>query len=67
MNNVYYRFVRLASHQDHAKLPAMLRMSVTASPGVPKIGSELWSGVPIFMRRGCIRHRFSRVRAGKIG
>ena len=51
MNNVYYRFVRLASHQDRAKLPAMLRMSVTASPGVPRIGSELWSAVPTFVRR----------------
>ena len=51
MNNVYYRFVRLASDQDRAKLPAMLRMNVTASPGVPRTGSELWSAVPIFVRR----------------
>jgi len=51
MNNVYYRFVRLASHQDRAKLPAMLRMNVTAGPGVPRIGSDLWSAVPTFVRR----------------
>jgi Protein of unknown function (DUF3833) len=51
MKNVYYRFVRLASHQDRAKFPAMLRMNVTASSGVPRIGSELWSAVPTFVRR----------------
>ena len=54
MNNVYYRLVRLASHQDRAKLPAMLRMNVTTSPGVPRIGSELWSAVPTFIR--CSRY-----------
>ena len=73
MNNVYCRFVRLASHQDPAKMPAMLRMNVIASPGVPMIDSELWSAMSPFVRRSrfavllaAIRHRFSRVRSGKI-
>jgi hypothetical protein len=51
MKNVYYRLVRLASNQDHAKMPAMLRMNVTGSSGVTRPGSESWSGVPTFIRR----------------
>src|SRR3546814_15800683 len=33
MNNVYYRFVHLASNQEYAKMPAKLRMNVIGSPG----------------------------------
>ena len=51
MNNVYYRFVHLASNQDHAKMPAMLRMNLTGSAGLTRTGSELWSAVPTFIRR----------------
>jgi alkyl hydroperoxide reductase subunit D len=43
MNNVYYRFVHLASNKAYATLPAKLRMNILASPGVPKTDFELWA------------------------
>ena len=43
MNNVYYRFVHLASASDYKTLPAKLRMNVIANPGVDKADFELWS------------------------
>ncbi len=43
MNNVYYRFVHLATNKAYAKMPAKLRMNVIANPGVPKTDFELWS------------------------
>lgn len=43
MNNVYYRFVHLASNKDYATMPARLRMNVIANPGVDKTDFELWS------------------------
>jgi len=43
MNNVYYRFVHLASAKDYATLPAKLRMNAIANPGVSKADFELWS------------------------
>lgn len=43
MNNVYYRFLHLASNKDYATLPARLRMNVMANPGVPATDFELWS------------------------
>ena len=43
MNNVYYRFVHLASAADYKTLPARLRMNVIARPGVEKADFELWS------------------------
>jgi len=43
MNNIYYRFVHLASAPDYGKLPARLRMNVMANPGVDKADFELWS------------------------
>lgn len=43
MNNVYYRFVHLASNKDYAAMPARLRMNVIANPGVDKTDFELWS------------------------
>ena len=42
-NNVYYRFVHLASNKDYGTLPAKLRMNVMANPGVDKGDFELWS------------------------
>ncbi|VTZ27131.1 Alkyl hydroperoxide reductase AhpD (fragment) [Methylocella tundrae] len=42
MNNVYYRFVHLASNASYRTLPAKLRMSVIGAPGVPKTDFELW-------------------------
>ncbi|HVO04352.1 MAG TPA: carboxymuconolactone decarboxylase family protein [Candidatus Cybelea sp.] len=43
MNNIYYRFVHLASAADYKTLPAKLRMNVIAKPGVEKADFELWS------------------------
>lgn len=43
MNNVYYRFVHLASASDYKTLPARLRMNAIADPGVDKADFELWS------------------------
>ena len=43
MNNVYYRFVHLASNSEYGKLPTRLRMNVLAKPGVEKEDFELFS------------------------
>jgi alkyl hydroperoxide reductase subunit D len=42
MNNVYYRFTHLVGG-DYPTMPAKLRMSVMAKPGVEKLDFELWS------------------------
>ena len=41
MNNVYYRFVHLASNPEYGKLPARLRMNVIGNPGIEKDDFEL--------------------------
>lgn len=43
MNNIYYRFVHLASNKEYQTMPAGLRMNVIGNPGVDKIDFELWS------------------------
>lgn len=43
MNNIYYRFVHLASNHQYQTLPAKLRMNVIGAPGVDKTDFELWS------------------------
>ncbi len=43
MNNVYYRFLSLASNKEYGSKPARLRMNVIANPGVDKDDFELWS------------------------
>ena len=43
MNNIYYRFIHLASNKDYGTMPARLRMNVIANPGVDKTDFELWS------------------------
>ncbi len=43
MNNVYYRFVHLATAGEYKTMPARLRMNVIANPGVEKADFELWS------------------------
>ena len=43
MNNVYYRFVHLASNPVYGTLPAKLRMNVIANPGIDKADFELFS------------------------
>ncbi|MEO3787789.1 carboxymuconolactone decarboxylase family protein [Actinocorallia sp. B10E7] len=42
MNNVYYRSTHLIGDETYATLPAKLRMSVIAKPGVDKADFELW-------------------------
>ena len=42
MNNIYYRFVHLASNKDYATRPAKLRMTFIGNPGVPKDWFEMW-------------------------
>jgi len=43
MNNIYYRFIHLASNKEYTTMPARLRMNVIANPGVDKADFELWS------------------------
>ncbi len=43
MNNVYYRFVHLASNKEFGTLPARLRMNVIGAPGIEKVDFELFS------------------------
>jgi len=43
MNNIYYRFVHLVGAADYKTLPARLRMTAMAKPGVDKADFELWS------------------------
>ncbi len=43
MNNVYYRFVHLASNKEYGAMPARLRMNVIGNPGVDRADFELWS------------------------
>ncbi|MDX6744437.1 carboxymuconolactone decarboxylase family protein [Actinocorallia sp. A-T 12471] len=42
MNNVYYRATHLIGDETYATLPAKLRMSIIAKPGVDKVDFELW-------------------------
>src|ERR1044072_5040524 len=42
MNNIYYRFVHLV-HAAYRTLPAKLRRTAMAKPGVDKVDFELWS------------------------
>jgi alkyl hydroperoxide reductase subunit D len=43
MNNIYYRFVHLVEAADYKTMPAKLRMTAMAKPGVDKADFELWS------------------------
>lgn len=43
MNNVYYRFIHLASNKEYATLPARLRMNVIGAPGIEKVDFELFA------------------------
>ncbi len=52
MNNIYYRFVHLASAPDYKTLPAKLRMNALAKPGVEKADFELWS-IAVSAINGC--------------
>lgn len=52
MNNVYYRFVHLASNPEYATLPAKLRMNVIGAPGIDKADFELFS-IAVSAMNGC--------------
>ena len=43
MNNVYYRFVHLASNPEYGTMPAKLRMNIIGSHGIDKDDFELFS------------------------
>jgi alkyl hydroperoxide reductase subunit D len=52
MNNVYYRFVHLASNPEYGTLPAKLRMNLIGSPGIDKADFELFS-LAVSAMNGC--------------
>ena len=52
MNNVYYRFVHLASNPEYATLPAKLRMNIIGAPGIEKDDFELFS-LAVSAMNGC--------------
>ena len=52
MNNVYYRFVHLASNPEYATLPARLRMNVIGAPGIEKDDFELFC-LAVSAMNGC--------------
>ena len=52
MNNVYYRFVHLASNPEYATIPARLRMNVIGAPGIEKADFELFS-LAVSAMNGC--------------
>ena len=52
MNNVYYRFVHLASNPVYQTLPAKLRMGCLGAPGIDKADFELFS-LAVSAQNGC--------------
>lgn len=52
MNNVYYRFVHLASNPEYGKMPAKLRMNIIGSHGIEKDDFELYS-LAVSAMNGC--------------
>jgi alkyl hydroperoxide reductase subunit D len=52
MNNVYYRFLHLASNPVYQALPAKLRMNVIGAPGIDKADFELFS-LAVSAQNGC--------------
>jgi lipoyl-dependent peroxiredoxin subunit D len=52
MNNVYYRFLHLVEDEEYRHLPARLRMTAIANPGVPKADFELYS-ISVSALNGC--------------
>lgn len=44
MNNIYYRYLHLLEGQEELKkLPAKLRMTIIAKPGIEKVNFEIYS------------------------
>jgi alkyl hydroperoxide reductase subunit D len=42
MNNIYYRFLHLTSHEKYRTMPARLRMNIMRQHGVDHVDFELW-------------------------
>ena len=52
MNNIYYRFVHLASNPEYATMRAGLRMNFIGAPGIEKADFELFS-LAVSAMNGC--------------
>jgi alkyl hydroperoxide reductase subunit D len=52
MNNVYYRFVHLASNPVYGTRPAKLRMNVIGAPGIDRADFELFC-LAVSAQNGC--------------
>lgn len=52
MNNIYYRFVHLASDAQYQKMPAGLRMNMMGQSGIDKVDFELMS-IAVSAINGC--------------
>ena len=52
MNNVYYRFLHLATNEKYGTLPAKLRMNGLRTHGVDPVDFELWS-IAVSAINGC--------------
>ncbi|MFL6733228.1 MAG: carboxymuconolactone decarboxylase family protein [Sphingomicrobium sp.] len=52
MNNVYYRFVHLASNPEYGTMPAKLRMNFIGTHGIDKDDFELFS-LAVSAMNGC--------------
>jgi alkyl hydroperoxide reductase subunit D len=52
MNNIYYRFIHMASEKSYSSMPAGLRMNVISSHGIDKIDFELAS-IAVSAINGC--------------
>ncbi|RDI48679.1 carboxymuconolactone decarboxylase family protein [Aquicella lusitana] len=52
MNNIYYRFTHALEDQTYATMPAKLRMTMMANPGIDKIIFEL-SSLAVSAINGC--------------
>ena len=52
MNNIYYRFVHLASNPEYATMRAGLRMNFIGAPGIDKADFELFS-LAVSAMNGC--------------
>lgn len=52
MNNIYYRFIHMASEKSYSSMPAGLRMNVISSHGIDKVDFELAS-IAVSAINGC--------------
>lgn len=52
MNNIYYRFTHSMADESYAAMPAGLRMTVMANPGIDKISFEL-AAIAVSVINGC--------------